>query len=316
MKMSSFNFRAETAIVCILIASLSSAQTPIVIAHRGASGYVPEHTLEAYAMAHALGADYIEPDLVLSQDNVFVCLHDIHLEATTDVEEKFPVRKRSDGRWYAADFTLAELKTLAVHERLPGRFPKGKSAFEIPTLTEMIELVQGLNGTTKREAGIYPELKEPSWHRENGLPMEKHLLDVLSQYGYTGSTAKVFVQCFEPEPLKMIRGELKSELPLIQLIGDDKRQAAMITKEGIAAIAEYANGIGPDKDMIEANPDLVTWAHENKLAVHPYTFRSDLPVKKYASFDDEVKQFFFVYRVDGLFTDQADKAVAARAAGR
>src|SRR5690606_29927835 len=124
---------------------LGAAGDPVVIAHRGASGYLPEHTLAAYAMGYAMGADYIEPDLVLTKDKHFICLHDIHLEATTNVEEVFPDRRRDDGKWYAADFTLAEIKTLEAQERIKGRFPQGHSPLGVPTFEEMVELVQGLN---------------------------------------------------------------------------------------------------------------------------------------------------------------------------
>lgn len=141
----------------------------IVIAHRGASGYLPEHTLEAKAMAHAQGAHYIEQDLVLTKDDVPVVLHDIHIDTVTDVVEKFPTRKRDDGRYYALDFTLAELKTLRATERFnavtgkqvyPNRFPKGQGRFEIATLAEELQLIQGLNHSTGRVAGIYPEIDQ------------------------------------------------------------------------------------------------------------------------------------------------------------
>ncbi|MBX7258766.1 MAG: glycerophosphodiester phosphodiesterase [Candidatus Hydrogenedentes bacterium] len=298
----------------IAVAALASVawaeDSKIVIAHRGASGYVPEHTLESYAMAHAMGATYIEPDLVLTKDKVFVCMHDIHLQATTNVEEVYPDRKREDGQWYAADFTLEEIKRLSVHERLKNRFPQGKSHFEVPTFAEMIELVQGLNQTTGREAGIYPELKNPGWHAKNGLPMEEAALAILTQYGYVGKDAKVFIQCFEPEPLERIRKELKSELPLIMLVSNEKESAPLITQEGLKYVATFANGIGPDRVCIEKDPDLVKQAHDLGLAVHPYTFRADQVSSKYASFTDELKQFYVTYGVDGLFTDHCDKAVA------
>ncbi|MDZ4859896.1 MAG: glycerophosphodiester phosphodiesterase [Candidatus Hydrogenedentes bacterium] len=300
--------RFSLLIICFALSV--SAQSKITIAHRGASGYVPEHTLEAYAMAHAMGADYIEPDVVLTKDKVFICLHDIHLESTTDVEQKFPDRKRADGKWYAADFTLSEIKQLRAHERLTNRFPQDKSSFEVPAFTEMIELVQGLNETTGRETGIYPELKQPAWHRENGLPMEEAFLAVMTQHGYTGREANVFVQCFEPDALKRMRLELNSELPQVQVMGTDKADLAMLTKEGIAAIALYANGIGPNKASVEANPDLVKWAHASGLVVHPYTFRADTLPSKYKTCDLELKQFYDVYGVDGMFTDHPDKTVA------
>lgn len=294
------------ALGLLAVCSPSGRADFVTIAHRGASGYLPEHTLESYAMAHAMGADFIEPDLVLTSDNVFICLHDIHLEATTNVEEVFPDRHREDGSWYPIDFTLAEIKLLNNHERLDDRFPVGKSDFEVPTFREMIELVQGLNETTGRNVGIYPEIKGPGFHAGEGHPVEKALLDILSEYGYEGADAKVFIQSFEIEPLRKIRNELKSELPLIMLMGGDPEQQ-LLTPEGLDDLATFVNGIGPSKTVIEKNPDIVKQAHARKLKVHPYTFRADsYPESQYGSFDDELRQFYSVYEVDGVFTDFPD----------
>lgn len=300
-----------TGLVLALVfcATFAMAGEKVVIAHRGASGYLPEHTLEAYALAYGMGADYIEPDLVLSKDGALVALHDIHLEGTTDVEARFPARKRDDGKWYAIDFTLAELKTLRVHERLQGRFPAQKADFSIPTFEEMIELIQGLNQTTGRTVGIYPELKQPTFHRNAGFAIEDRVLAVLEQYGYAGPDARVFIQCFEPDALKRIRSEYGSTLPLIQLISGSERQAELRTEAGLKAIAGYADGVGPDKNIIEKNPDFVAWAHREKLLVHPYTIRSDGLPEKYATTVDELRQFYAVYDVDAVFTDFPDVAV-------
>lgn len=286
-----------------------SSERPLVIAHRGASGYLPEHTLPAYAYGYALGADYVEPDLVLTRDGVFICLHDIHLEATTDVEERFPDRKRRDGRWYAIDFDLAEIKSLNVHERLPGRYPQDRGRYEVPTFEEMIELVQGLNRSTGRAVGIYPELKAPTWHRKEGKPMEESFLALLQRHGYEGPDAKVFVQVFEKEPLRLMR-ELGSKLPQIYLIGGMQRSDL---KDGaLRDVATFAQGIGPSKTLIERDPSVVQRAHAAGLKVHPYTFRVDEVGKGYASFEDEVGRFFTQYGVDGLFTDFPDRALAVR----
>lgn len=305
---SKMNVLVATAL--LFVSSAAQAASPVVIAHRGASGYLPEHTLEAYALAYGLGADYIEQDVVLTKDNHFVILHDIHLEGTTDVEERFPDRHRADGKWYAADFSLAEIKTLSVHERTSKRFPAGKSRFEVPTLEEAIELIQGLNATMGRDVGIYPELKGPTFHREAGFSMEAQLVTLLARYGYTGPDARVFVQCFEPDSLRLIRTELKSALPLVQLISGHQLQAELRTREGLKDVATYANGIGPDKNIIENNPDYVRWAHEVGLVVHPYTLRSDECPDKYATPEAEIKQFYEVYGVDGAFTDFTDKSRA------
>ncbi|MFM1919138.1 MAG: hypothetical protein RLZZ303_772 [Candidatus Hydrogenedentota bacterium] len=289
----------------------ASAEEKIIIAHRGASGYLPEHTLEAYAMAHAQGAHYIEQDLVLTKDGEFVCLHDIHLESTTNVEEVFPDRKRDDGQWYAIDFTLAEIRQLRAEERLPNRFPKGKSDFRVPTFAEAIELVQGLNASTGREAGIYPELKSPTFHKRAGQPMEEKFLAVLAAYGYTGPEAKVFVQSFEPEPLKRMRLELGSSLPQIMLITSSKLAAAQISDEGLAKIAEFASGIGPDKSLLEKDESLVERAHALKLQVHPYTVRRDQKPANFETSIAEIRHILYVRGTDGLFVDFVDDGVAA-----
>ena len=299
----------------VLLVSLVALGTEkVVIGHRGAAGYIPEHTLEGYAYAHALRADYIEPDLVLTKDGQFICLHDIYLEPTTDVETAFPDRRRNDGHWYAADFTLAEIRQLRVHERCrnngepyyPGRFSVGLSHFSVPTFVEMIELIQGLNRSTGRSAGIFPEIKKPGWHTSEGLPMEEALLDTLDRYGYTGPDANIFVQSFEPDSLKRLRFELGSEIPLLQAISASWAYANMWTEQGLGEIAAYANAIGPSKAIIETNPEFVEWAHERELTVFPYTFRADDLPAKYASLDEEIRTFLFVHNVDGLFTDFPD----------
>jgi len=300
--------------IVLSVSLLACATEKVVIGHRGASGYLPEHTLEAYAVAHALGADYIEPDLVLTKDGQFICLHDIYLEPTTDVEEVFPDRHRKDGHWYAADFTLAEIRDLRTHERCrasgdpyyPGRFPVGLSQFSVPAFEEMIELIQGLNRSSGRSVGIFPEIKKPGWHKSEGLPMEGALLDVLDRYGYTGPDANIFVQSFEPDSLKRLRFELGSEIPLLQAISASWTYANMWTEQGLGEIAAYANAIGPSKVIIETNPEFVEWAHARGLAVYPYTFRKDDLPAKYASLEAEIEIFLFEYGVDGIFTDFPD----------
>ncbi len=232
----------------------------IVIAHRGASGYLPEHTLAAKAAAHAMGADYIEQDVVLSKDGVPMVLHDIQIDTVTDVAEVFPERARADGRFYAIDFSLDELKALTVMERadergeqvFPGRFPRGASSFQIPTLAEEIELIQGMNLSTGREAGIYPEIKAPAWHRAEGQDISRVALGVLADYGYADPDDLVFLQCFDWNETRRIREELGWRGKLIQLLGEndwgeapDVDYDALRTKDGLTAIAKIADGIGP-----------------------------------------------------------------------
>jgi glycerophosphoryl diester phosphodiesterase len=310
--------------IVLILSTVAFGQTKSIIGHRGAAGYLPEHTLESYALAYAMGADYIEPDLVMSGDGVLICLHDIYLESTTDVEEVFPDRKRRDGHWYAADFTRSELRDLSVHERTrsngspvyPGRFPLGRARFGIPTFVEMIELVQGLNASTGGDVGLYPELKRPEWHASEGLPMDDPFLDVLGSYGYLGPEASIFVQCFEAATLKRLRADAAaSTLRLVQLISASGTYAHMWTPSGLDEIAAYADAIGPSKTLIERNPDFVPWAHERGLLVHPYTFRADSLPPGYGSLEEELTTFYFDYGVDGVFTDFPDIAAALLAGG-
>jgi len=283
---------------------------PVVIAHRGAPGYVPEHTNAAYAMAYAMGADYIEQDLVMSKDGVLLCLHDRELDEVTNAAEAFPDRAREDGSWYAADFTLEEIKSLRVVERQSSRFPRGKGHFIVITLAESIELVQGLNEVMGRDIGIYPELKFVAWHAEQGFDMEAELLRVLSEYGYEGPYANCFVQCFEHEPLRRMRNELGSELPQVQLMADRQQFREMITDAGLDDIASYANGIGPGKGMILRDPSLVTRAQLRGLKVHPYTVRADDVPGAFEDHADEVRKLFGELGIDGVFTDQPDQTLA------
>ena len=317
---------ARRGAVCLLAAALATGigpgsapasgqarERPLVIAHRGASGYLPEHTLEAYAMAIGQGADFVEPDLVLTRDGFFVCLHDIHLEGTTDVEQRFAHRRRSDGRWYAADLTLAEIRTLRAHERLAGRFPQDRGAFSVPTFEEMIDLVQGLERSTGRPIGIYPELKAPAWHREQGLPMEERFLALVRERGYRDADPRIFVQSFEPESLERLRAA-GSKLPQVLLLGDDELAARWLDDDGLAAARAFADGIGPAKGLLTRDPSLVSRAHATGLVVHPYTFRADDLPPGVDSFEAELERFLVDLGVDGLFTDFPDRVASFLAA--
>jgi glycerophosphoryl diester phosphodiesterase len=310
------------------------AAEKIVIAHRGASGYLPEHTLAAKAVAHAMGADYIEQDVVLSKDGVPMVLHDIQIDTVTDVAQAFPDRARADGRFYAIDFTVDELQSLSVMERadragepaFPGRFPRGASSFQIPTLAEEIELIQGLNLSTGREAGIYPEIKAPAWHRAEGQDISAIVLSVLADYGYADADDLIHLQCFDWNETKRIRHELGFRGKLVQLLGEndwaeapDVDYAALQTKEGLAAIADVADGIGPwlrhvvtgaDHRGRPLITDLVENAHAHGLAVHPYTFRADALPDYADSLEEALRIFLVEAGVDGVFTDFPDRAVA------
>lgn len=299
---------------------------PMIIAHRGASGYLPEHTLEAKAMAYAMGADYLEQDVVLTQDGVPIVVHDIILDAVTNVAEVFPGRARADGHFYALDFTLAEIKRLKVHERVdpqsgqpafPGRFPlEAVVGFQIPTLEEEIVMVQGLNRSTGRNVGIYLELKEPAFHQREGKDIGPVVLELLSRYGYTRRADKVFVQCFDPVYLRYLRQTLGTDLRLIQLLSSS--QAALVTPEALDTIARYADGIGPSLSLVmsfdaQGRPrytDLVEQAHARGLAVHAYTGRADALPPGVPSFEHLLEAAFVGAGLDAIFTDHPDRAVA------
>ncbi len=287
----------------------------IVIAHRGASGYLPEHTLAAYAMAYAQGADYIEQDLVLTKDGHFICLHDIDLGGVTNVQEVFPDRKRDNGKYYAADFTLAEIRQLRAQARNARRFAPRLDGFRVATFVEAIELIQALNTSTGRTVGIYPELKQPAWHREQGLPLEAAFMELVTRYGYDSPDARIYVQCFEAPSLQLMRSDFGSQLPQILLTGGDSDQP-QLQAEGLMQVAAYAQGIGPSRSQIEKRPEIVALAHAAGLLVHPYTFATDAVASQYPSFDAEVQHFYFEYDVDGMFTDFPDAAHEALLAGK
>lgn len=307
----------------------AEAARPLVIAHRGASGYLPEHTLEAKAMAHGLGADYIEQDLVLTKDDVPVVLHDIYLDTVSDVAKRFPDRKRADGRYYAIDLTLAELKQLRVSERFNAktgqpvfakRFPLGLSEFRISTLEEELQLIQGLNRSTGRSVGIYPEIKQPKWHREQGHDISRIVLPILARYGYATKQDACFLQCFEFTEVKRLRGELGWKGRLVMLVNARGKDAdgvdhdALCTPEGIKQIAQVADGIGPAIGRIVTWPagpaakhsGLVKLAHAAGLVVHPYTIRLDELPKNCPSSEALHTALFRTEKADGVFTDFTD----------
>lgn len=314
----------HVSLIPMLVAATAYAQ-PLVIAHRGASGYVPEHTREAKVMAHAQGADYIEQDVVLSKDDVPVVLHDIHLDTTSDVATRFPKRKRADGRYYALDFTLAELRQLSFHERVdlkkgraafPKRFPVTTSGFRIVTFDEELELIAGLNKSTRRVAGIYPEIKQPEWHRKEGHDISPIVLRVLAKHGYTSKEHACYLQCFEYDEVKRLRRELGWKGKLIMLMGGGKTGLGgsnfefMRADAGLAELAEIVDGIGPPISGVifpaKMQSGLAARAHAHGLEVHPYTLRVDELPKGIASSNDLMRLLFDEAKVDALFTDFPD----------
>ena len=350
---------------------------PLVIGHRGgATGYLPDHTLENYALGIALGADFVEPDLVATKDGHLIARHEPNLIDTTNVKDlpQFAARKRTEmldgvptvGFW-ARDFTLAEIKQLGAVQPLAERDQSFNGQFKIPTLAEIIEFVKRKSEEKERRIGIYPETKHPTYHQSHGLALEDRLLRVLAQAGWNRRGAPVFIQSFETANLRYLRS--RTELPLIQLVDADDVNpdgslafnapfdkpydwvvsgrvglfSDLLTPAGLIEVRSYADGIGPWKPYIRSSAckvvggacvdvngdgkvndadrtllpptDLVQRAHALGLLVHPYTFRNEQrrlaadyagnPVSEYLT--------FYELGVDGLFSDFADTAFAARA---
>ncbi|WP_239335685.1 glycerophosphodiester phosphodiesterase [Frankia sp. CiP3] len=313
------------ATTAVSTASSASASVPVadfgghprrptlVIGHRGASGYRPEHTLASYELAARIGADFMEPDLVPTKDGVLVCRHEPEIGGTTDVADhpEFAARRATkvlDGvpvtGWFTEDFTLAELKTLRAKERLPVVRQENTmydGRFEIPMFTELLELRERLSRELGRELGVYPETKHPTYFRKAGLPLEQRLVDTLRRYGLNRRNAPVFVQSFETGSLRELR-RLGLHTASVQLLsaagapfdlidaGDPRTYADLSTPAGLRQIATYADGIGPDKVQIIPRAadgtlgtptSLVADAHAMGLVLHPYTFRAEntfLPV--------------------------------------
>jgi glycerophosphoryl diester phosphodiesterase len=321
---------------------------PLVIAHRGASAERPEHTLAAYAQAIAEGADFIEPDLVPTKDHRLVARHENEISETTDVAAKpeFAARKRTqriDGRkvtgWFTEDFTLAELKTLRARERLPQLRPANAAydgQFEIPTFDEIIALAKAESARAGRTIGIYPETKHPSHFAGIGLPIEPVLLKALADAGWTKASDPVFIQSFEVDNLKGLRGQ--TEVRLVQLMAmgptpDGHDYDVMRTPDGLRAIKAYADAIGPARELIIPSDregrlgtatSLVADAHAAGLEVHTWTFRPEnyfLGQPWRSSTDPSARgdpvaeiRFYLETGIDGLFSDSPAAAVAALAA--
>ena len=292
---------------------------PLVLGHRGAAGYRPEHTLASYELAARMGADYVEPDLVSTKDGVLVTRHEPEIGGTTDVSShpEFAARKTTkslDGvattGWFAEDFTLAELKTLRAKERIPDVRQRNTiydGRYQIPTFQEVVDLVKRLDRELHRDIGIYPETKHPTYFRKQGLATEPKLVDALNRNGLNRRDAKVFVQSFEVGNLKALHRVLR--VPLIQLTsatgapfdfvdsGDPRTYADIVSAGGLREVAGYAAGIGPDKNQViprDAAGNLLTPtslvhdAHQARLKVHPYTFRAEnsfLPLQFRSSAD-------------------------------
>lgn len=284
-------------------------------------------------MAHAMGVDYIEQDVVLTRDGVPIVLHDLYLDAVSDVARKFPARQRPDGRRYAIDFTLEEIRSLKVHERVnrdgrcefPGRFPFEDAIFRIPTLAEEIKLIKGLNRSSGRDVGIYIEPKSPAWHRAEGFDLFREVLNVLDHFDYRERDDKVCLQSFDTGYLEYARHGLKTDLQLVQLIGDNSWAGSdmdydfLQTREGLERIAGLADGIGPwllqvmsiSADGTTDISELTGLAHQLGLYVHAYTLRADQLPLEVGGIENAARFLANQVGLDGVFTDHPDLVIRA-----
>jgi glycerophosphoryl diester phosphodiesterase len=321
---------------------------PIVIAHRGASGYRPEHTLAAYALAVEQGADFIEPDLVATKDGHLIARHEPLLDATTDVSRRTEFAKRKttkhlDGKpvtgFFASDFTLTEIKQLRAVQQNAARSKEYDGRYEIPTFDEILELVARESRTSGRRIGIYIETKHPAFHLSIGLPLEEPLLAALQCYHLDHADAPVFIQSFESANLQHLR--TRTKVKLVQLLADDivqydssgSRVAAVrplhfgdprgaVLARNLADIAKYADAVGPWKRHILREvgaatlqqTNLIERAHAVGLRVHAYTFRNEPTAlaPQYAADPRREYRQFFELGIDGVFTDFPDTAVSAK----
>ncbi len=320
---------------------------PLVIAHRGASGYRPEHTLESYRLAIRMGADYVEPDLVATRDGVLVARHENEISGTTDVSAHpaFAGRRTTkviDGiettGWFTEDFTFSELRTLRATERLPGVRPQNTlfdGRYQIPSLQEIIDLVVIEERRLGRPVGIYPETKHPSYFASIGLPLEESLVRTLYRNDLGDAMSAVLIQSFEVGNLRRLHR--MTDVRLIQLLDSTGTPwdlgtpyTDLATSSGLKDIATYAWGIGADKDLIRPRDQfgalcppttLVRDAHRAGLAVHAWTFRAEnrfLPADLRLGDNPDLRgdiiaeyEAFLQLGVDGVFADHPDTAVAA-----
>ena len=279
-----------------------------VVAHRGASATLPEHTLEAYTLAHAQGADYIEPDVILTRDNVLVCLHDLELETTTDVAARFPDRKRPDGHWYTIDFTLAELKQLRVFGRVDDSERETMQGYQIATLDELILLVQRLNEVLSRQTALLIEVKDSEWHAQQGKPLEPVLLQTLARHKVDTPAGGYIIQSFDEAHLRRLRDMYQCQLPLMWLTSE------LPSLEKVDGIQAWAQGINPHRSAIEVDgkPNTAGLAvlermHSRGMKMFVWTFNDE---------PDELQRFLDCYGVDGVITNNPDTGVRALNAGR
>jgi glycerophosphoryl diester phosphodiesterase len=302
--------------------------TPLIIAHRGASGYLPEHSLPAKALAHQQGADFLEQDVIATRDGVLIVCHDVYLDRVTNVAQKFPGRSRDDGRHYAIDFSWQEICTLTLRHRAPRPADPGEVRASIPagqgsricSLDEEVAFAKALNAASGKRVGLYPEIKAPGWHRQHEFDLTAALLTKLDDACFDEFRGALFVQCFDAGELQRARTEFACDWPLVQLVGRSS-DPTLLDAAGLANVASYAVALAPNyRQLIAATggepraTDLVQRTRAAGLQLHPYTFNFDeLPA--YARDLEALLEIGYeLLKPDAIFCDYPDIAVAARAA--
>ncbi len=299
-------------------------ERPLIIGHRGAPGYVPEHTIRSYTLALDGGADYIEPDVVFSQDGTLVIRHENEISQTTNAAQIYPDRKATkmiDGQkitgWFSEDFTLAELKKLRVKERLDFRSHKEDGLYQIVTFEEYLQFVRTQEKIRGRRIGIVPEIKHSTYFHQLGFDPEARLVELLMKYNFNDKHQPVIIQSFEVENLKRLREMTPVEL--MQLVDDPP--GTMTSAAGLKEISHYADWVSPEKSSIyprdregriHAASPLVREAHAVGLKVIPYTFRKEPAYLPTSMTPEQEYAAYFAAGIDGLFTDFSDLAVKAR----
>ena len=290
-------------VACVLIGGATGfTQSPrkVLVAHRGASAYAPEHTLAAYRLAIAQKADFVEQDLAVTRDGLLICLHDESLERTTNVEDVFPDRASVDsatGRrsWLAVDFTLAEIKRLDAGSWFDPRF----AGERIPTWEEAVAAV----GTA---AGLYPELKTPALYRARGIDQTALFIASVRKLRLDARPSSLIVQSFDDVPLRTLAKELPA-IPRTMLV-DARDGPRWLSAEGLREVAGFATGIGPSKTLLTGRPEIVQAAHAAGLSVTPYTFTTrGTPNSRFPDVGDEMRHYLVDLGVDALFTDNPDR---------
>lgn len=284
----------------------TAAGSAILVAHRGASAYAPEHTLASYELGIEQGADFIEPDLQITSDGVLIALHDLTLERTTNVEDVFPdrfieaeVRGELVHVWPVNDFTFAEIRSLDAG----GWFDASFADARVPTFQEVVEVARG-------RAGLFIETKAPEVYGDRGFDMEAMLLAELRDLGLDepdeDPRTPIIIQSFSAASLEVLRHERGTRLPLALLIGGGESAAQWLSDEGLAAAADFATGIGPTKRLLVDDPTIVGRAHALDLHVVPWTFRARDPGDGFERVEDEMAYFLGELGVDGIITDNPD----------